>query len=163
VSRGAARADVPRRSSPARVAKTTAAAKYVVCGLEPETVSLIGRLKRWAQRLRVEVYALFLAYKDPRVPWYARAFAAVVVAYAFSPIDLILDPIPVLGYLDDLVIIPLGVVLAIKMIPLQILAECREEARGAKDGPVSRVAAVVVVALWIALAALSVWLVARVF
>jgi uncharacterized membrane protein YkvA (DUF1232 family) len=126
-------------------------------------VNLFGRLKRWAQRLRVEVYALYLAYKDPRVPWYARAFAAVVVAYAFSPIDLIPDPIPVLGYLDDLVIVPLGVALAIKMIPPQILAACREEARGAKDRPVGRVAAVVVVALWIALAASAVWLVARAF
>jgi uncharacterized membrane protein YkvA (DUF1232 family) len=126
-------------------------------------VSLIGRLKRWAQRLRVEVYALYLAYKDPRVPWYARAFAAVVVAYAFSPIDLIPDPIPVLGYLDDLVIVPLGVALAIKMIPPQVLAERREEARGVKDRPVSRVAAVVVVAVWITLAALSVWFVARAF
>jgi uncharacterized membrane protein YkvA (DUF1232 family) len=126
-------------------------------------VSPFARLKRWAQRLRVEVYALFLAYKDPRVPWYARAFAAVVVAYAFSPIDLIPDPIPVLGYLDDLVIIPLGIALAIKMIPSQILAGCREEARGTKDRPIGRVAAVVVVAVWITLAALAVWLVARAF
>ena len=95
-------------------------------------MSPIGRLKRWALRLKVEVYALYLAYKDPRVPWYARAFAAVVVGYAFSPIDLIPDPIPVLGYLDDL-IIPLGVALAIRMVPPQILAECREEARDTKD------------------------------
>jgi uncharacterized membrane protein YkvA (DUF1232 family) len=125
-------------------------------------VNSIGRLKRWAQSLKVEVYALYLAYKDPRVPWYARVFAAVVVGYAFSPIDLIPDPIPVLGYLDDLVIIPLGIALAIKMIPPQILAECREEARGVKDRPVGKVAAVVVVTVWIALAALGVWLVARV-
>ena len=111
----------------------------------------------------MEVYALFLAYKDPRVPWYARAFAAVVVGYAFSPIDLIPDPIPVLGYLDDLVIIPLGISLAIRMIPPQVLDECREEAREARDRPVSRVAAVVVVAVWVALAALAVWLVARAF
>ena len=90
-------------------------------------MSPIGRLKRWARRLKVEVYALYLAYKDPRVPWYARAFAAVVVAYAFSPIDLIPDPIPILGYLDDLVIIPLGVALAIRMIPPPVLAECRED------------------------------------
>jgi uncharacterized membrane protein YkvA (DUF1232 family) len=123
----------------------------------------MGRLKRWAQRLRAEVYALYLAYKDQRVPWYARAFAAVVVAYAFSPVDLIPDPIPVLGYLDDLVIIPLGIALAIKMVPPQILAECREEARGVKDRPVGKVAAVVVVAVWIALAALGVWFVARAF
>ncbi|HWS81499.1 MAG TPA: DUF1232 domain-containing protein [Rubrobacter sp.] len=125
-------------------------------------MSKIGRLKRWAQRLRVEIYALYLVYKDPRVPWYARAFAAVVVAYAFSPIDLIPDPIPVLGYLDDLVIIPLGVALAIKMVPPRVLAECREEARGVEDRPVGKVAAVVVVAVWISLAALAVWLVARV-
>lgn len=118
---------------------------------------------RWARRLKVEVHALYLAYKDPRVPWYARVFAAVVVGYAFSPIDLIPDPIPVLGYLDDLVLIPLGVALAIRMIPPHVLAECREEARGMKYRPVSWVAAVVVVAVWVALVALAVWLMARAF
>jgi uncharacterized membrane protein YkvA (DUF1232 family) len=126
-------------------------------------VSFVERLKRWARRLKVEVHALYLAYKDPRVPWYARVFAAVVVGYAFSPIDLIPDPIPILGYLDDLVLIPLGVALAIRMIPPQVLTECREEAREMTDRPISRVAAVVVVALWVALAALAVWLVARSF
>jgi uncharacterized membrane protein YkvA (DUF1232 family) len=146
-----------------RTAKTTAADKYEFRGPQPATVSTIGRLKRWALRLKIEVYALYLAYKDPRVPWYARAFAAVVVAYAFSPIDLIPDPIPVLGHLDDLVIIPLGVALAIRMIPTTVLAECRQEARDAKDRPVSRVAAMVVVAVWISLTALAVWLVARAF
>ena len=80
----------------------------------------MGRLKRWAQRLRVEVYALYLAYKDEGA-LVCAGFAAVVVAYAFSPIDLIPDPIPVLGYLDDLVIIPLGVALAIKMVPPKFL------------------------------------------
>jgi uncharacterized membrane protein YkvA (DUF1232 family) len=126
-------------------------------------VSFLGRLKRWARRLKVEVHALYLAYKDPRVPWYARVFAAVVVGYAFSPIDLIPDPIPVLGYLDDLVLIPLGVALAIRMIPPHVLDECREEAREAKERPVSMVAAVVVVAVWVALAALVVWFLARAF
>ena len=123
----------------------------------------IERLESWARRLKVEVYALYLAYKDPRVPWYARVFAAVVVGYAFSPLDLIPDPVPVLGYLDDLILIPLGVALAIKMIPPPVLAECREKARNAKDRPVSKVAAVVVVVVWFTLAALAVWLVARVF
>ncbi|HEY6582146.1 MAG TPA: YkvA family protein [Rubrobacter sp.] len=123
----------------------------------------IERLESWARRLKVEVYAPYLAYKDPRVPWYARVFAAVVVGYAFSPIDLIPDPVPVLGYLDDLILIPLGVALAIKMIPPPVLAECREKARNAKDRPVSKVAAVVVVVVWFTLAALAVWLVARVF
>jgi uncharacterized membrane protein YkvA (DUF1232 family) len=116
-----------------------------------------------ARRLKVEIYALYLAYRDPRVPWYARVFAALVVGYAFSPIDLIPDAIPVLGYLDDLLIVPLGIALAVRMIPLPVLAECREEARNAKDGPVNKVAAVVVVAIWIALAALAVWLVAKTF
>ncbi len=82
------------------------------------------------------------------MPWYARAFAAVVVAYVFSPIELVYQ-IPVLGYLDDLAIIPLGSALAIELIPPQILAGCRAEARGAKDGMVGRVAAVVVVAVWL--------------
>jgi len=79
--------------------------------------SLTDRLKVWAGRLKAEVHALYLAYRDPRVPLHARLFAAVVVGYAFSPIDLIPDPIPVLGYLDDLLLVPLGVALAIRMIP----------------------------------------------
>jgi uncharacterized membrane protein YkvA (DUF1232 family) len=115
-------------------------------------VGPIRRLESWARRLKVEVYALYLAYKDQRVPWYARVFAVVVVGYAFSPIDLIPDVVPVLGHLDDLILIPLGVALAIKMIPPHVLAECRQEARDAKDRPVNRVAAVVVVVVWIALA-----------
>jgi uncharacterized membrane protein YkvA (DUF1232 family) len=126
-------------------------------------VGPIRRLESWARRLKVEVYALYLAYKDQRVPWYARVFAVVVVGYAFSPIDLIPDVVPVLGHLDDLILIPLGVALAIKMIPPDVLAECRQEARDAKDRPVNRVAAVVVVVVWIALAALAVGLVTRAF
>ena len=125
--------------------------------------SLAGRLERWARRLKIEIYALYLAYRDPRVPWYARVFAALVVGYAFSPIDLIPDVIPVLGYLDDLLVVPLGIALAIRMIPSPVLAECREEARNAKDRPVNKVAAVVVVAIWIVLAASAVWLVAQAF
>jgi uncharacterized membrane protein YkvA (DUF1232 family) len=121
----------------------------------------LRRLESWARRLKVEVYALYLAYKDPRVSWYARIFAAVVVGYAFSPIDLIPDVVPVLGYLDDLILIPLGVALAIKMIPPHVLAECREKARDAKDRPVNKVAAVVVIIVWIALAALAVRLVTQ--
>jgi uncharacterized membrane protein YkvA (DUF1232 family) len=96
------------------------------------------------------------------VSWYARVFAALVVGYAFSPIDLIPDPIPVIGYLDDLILVPLGLALAIRMIPAEILAECREKARRLSKKPVNRVAAVVVVAVWLALAALAVYLVAGV-
>jgi uncharacterized membrane protein YkvA (DUF1232 family) len=126
-------------------------------------VGTIRRLESWARRLKVEVYALYLAYRDPRVSWYARVFAAVVVGYAFSPVDLIPDVIPVLGYLDDLVLVPLGVALAIRMIPPHVLAECRAKARDAEDGPVNKVAAVMVVIVWIVLAVLAVGIVARVF
>ncbi len=107
----------------------------------------------------METYALYLAYRDPRVPWYARVFAALVVGYAFSPIDLISEPLPFIGYLDDLILVPLGIALAIRMIPAEVLAECREKAKGLSKKPVNRVAAVVVVAVWLALAALGVYLV----
>jgi len=127
------------------------------------TTKPIGRLKRWARRLKQEIHALYLAYRDPRVPVYARIFAAIVVGYAFSPIDLIPDPIPILGYLDDLILIPLGVALAIRMIPEPVLAECREKARLAADEekPVNRTAAAVVVAVWLSLAVLAIFLVAK--
>ena len=120
------------------------------------------RLKRWAGRLKTELHALYLACGDRRVPWYARALAVAVVAYAFSPIDLIPDPIPVLGYLDDLILVPLGIALAVRMIPPDVLAERRAEARAAAAGPKAGSkgtnAAVVVVVGWLALAALAVYL-----
>jgi uncharacterized membrane protein YkvA (DUF1232 family) len=121
-----------------------------------------GHLKRWAGRLQAEVYALYLAYRDPRVPIHARVFAACVVGYALSPIDLIPDPIPVFGYLDDLVLIPLGIALAIRMIPAHVLAECRERARRvAKEKPTNRVAAAAIVVVWLSLAALAIFLTMR--
>jgi uncharacterized membrane protein YkvA (DUF1232 family) len=127
------------------------------------TRNWIDSWKRRARELQTEVYALYLAYRDPRVPWYARAFAALVVGYAFSPIDLIPDIVPVLGYLDDLVLIPVGVAIAIRLIPPIVLAECRDRASQemAHGKPVSRVAAVVIVALWLLLAAGAVVLVRR--
>jgi uncharacterized membrane protein YkvA (DUF1232 family) len=114
--------------------------------------------KQRARELKIQIYAIYLAYHDPRVPLYARIFAAGVVGYAFSPIDLIPDPIPILGYLDDLVIVPLGIALALKMIPPEVIAECREKSREVmKQGkPVNKVAAVVIVAIWILLAVLIV-------
>src|ERR671939_401473 len=92
------------------------------------TVPMLQRWKQRARRLKAEIYALYLAYKDPRVPWYARLVAACVVGYAFSPIDLIPDPIPILGYLDDLVIVPAGIALAIRLVPPAVLRECRAKA-----------------------------------
>ena len=110
-------------------------------------------MQRWKQQLKLlkqETYAIYIACKDPRVPWYARLLAAAVVAYAFSPIDLIPDVIPVIGYLDDLILVPLGIALVIKMIPPDVLAECREKAITAMaDGkPTNWVAAIIVVILW---------------
>jgi uncharacterized membrane protein YkvA (DUF1232 family) len=118
--------------------------------------SVLNKWKAHARQLKTEVFALFLAYKDPRTPWYAKIFTAVVVGYAFSPIDLIPDPIPILGYLDDLVLVPLGAYLAVKMIPAQVMEESREKAKDimAQGKPINKVAAVVIVLIWIGLAVL---------
>lgn len=118
------------------------------------TPTFLARWEGRARQLKQEVYALYLAYRDPRVPWYARLLAAGVVAYAFSPLDLIPDFIPVLGYLDDLVLIPLGVALAIRLLPPAVLAECREEARQiiARGKPTNWAAAGVIVVVWLLLA-----------
>ena len=114
-------------------------------------------LESWrslARKLKTETFALYLAYRDPRTPWYAKAFAALVVAYAFSPLDLIPDPIPVLGYLDDLLLIPLGVFLALKMIPLEVMGEARARADEvvAQGKPVSRLGMAIVGSLWLLIA-----------
>ena len=119
---------------------------------------MLESLKHKARLLKTEVYAIYLAYKDPRVPWYARIFAVCVVGYAFSPIDLIPDPIPIIGYLDDLILVPLGIALALKMIPKEVTVECREQAEVTmlQNTPVNRVAAVLIIGMWIGLAILAV-------
>jgi uncharacterized membrane protein YkvA (DUF1232 family) len=108
-----------------------------------------------ARRLQHEVYALYLACRDPRVPWYAKALAASIVAYAFSPIDLIPDFIPVLGHLDEIVLLPLGVLAVRALIPELVMAECRVRADAAFRGgkPVSRLGAAIILAIWLLLAA----------
>jgi uncharacterized membrane protein YkvA (DUF1232 family) len=128
-----------------------------------EAMSLVDRWKLRARQLRTELRALYSAYRDPRVPWYARVVAACVLAYAFSPIDLIPDPIPILGYLDDLVLVPLGIALAIHLMPADVLREHREAAHLAEDEerPVNRVGAGIVILVWVALFILGVWLVRR--
>ncbi len=117
------------------------------------------RWKQWAKQLKLSLHAPYLAYGDPRTPWYAKVAAACVVGYAFSPIDLIPDFIPLLGYLDDLVLLPLGVALALRLIPGEVMAECREKAREqeAEGRPFSKVAAAVIVMIWLALAGLAIW------
>jgi uncharacterized membrane protein YkvA (DUF1232 family) len=107
--------------------------------------------KHRAKQLKMETYGLYLAYKDPRTPWYAKIFSMCVVGYAFSPIDLIPDFIPVLGYLDDLILLPLGVIIAVKMIPKPVLEECRQKARERieQGKPLNWFAGSVVILVWL--------------
>jgi len=113
-----------------------------------------------AHRLRNETYALYLAYRDPRTPWYARLFAACVVAYAFSPVDLIPDVIPVLGYLDDFLLVPLGMFLALKLIPTEVMADCRRRALALQQRPAANwFAGGLILGLWLLVALLALlWL-----
>ncbi len=125
-------------------------------------VEFINFWKRKALALKRQVMTLYFAYRDPRTPWYARAFAALVVAYAFSPIDLIPDFVPVLGYLDDLVLVPLGVWLALKMVPPQVMADSRARAEAGLGEAKGRFKfmAVVIVGLWLLVLALVIlWIV----
>lgn len=119
---------------------------------------MLDRLKRWARAIKRDVHALYLAARDSRVPWPAKAVAVLVAGYALSPIDLIPDFIPVLGYLDDLIIVPLGIWLAVRMIPPAIMAEHRATADAAAQRPVSKAGAAAIVTIWILLAAVAAWI-----
>jgi uncharacterized membrane protein YkvA (DUF1232 family) len=125
--------------------------------------TVLERAKQWARAIKRDVLALWLAARDPRVPWYAKALAAAVAAYALSPIDLIPDFIPVLGYLDDLVIVPLGILLVIWLIPAPLMTEFRARASTLAERPRSTTAAVVIVLIWIAAAAHCGWWLWRAF
>lgn len=124
----------------------------------------IEKWKRQAKQLKVEVYALYLAYQDPRVPWFAKVFVACLVGYAFSPIDLIPDFIPIIGYLDDLILIPLGIKLALSMIPENVMNESREKARETpgQGKLVNWAAMTVIILIWISLAVLAIAYIARI-
>jgi uncharacterized membrane protein YkvA (DUF1232 family) len=113
---------------------------------------VLHKLKEEARRLKRNVYVIYLAYKDPRVPWLVKAFVICVVAYAFSPIDLIPDFIPVLGYLDDLIIVPLGVALALRMIPDPVLDDCRLKAEEMRNNgkPANWFTGVLIIIIWVA-------------
>jgi uncharacterized membrane protein YkvA (DUF1232 family) len=124
---------------------------------------MLERTKQWARVLRRDVHALYRAARDPRVPWYAKALALLVAGYALSPIDLIPDFIPVVGYLDDVILVPLGILLAVKLIPPGIMAEHRALAAAAQERPVSRGAAIIIVVIWLACAALAGWFCYRLF
>lgn len=117
------------------------------------------RLDGWRQRARLikrDTLALYLACRHPRTPWYAKLCAALVAAYALSPIDLIPDVVPILGYLDDVILVPLGIVVAVRLIPGPVLAECREQAEVMVDRPTNRAAASIIVVVWIVAAAVLV-------
>lgn len=115
---------------------------------------MIKRMKQWARRIKQDVVAIWLAARDPRTPRMAKVLALLVAAYAVSPIDLIPDFVPVLGYLDDLIIVPLGILLVVRLIPADLMAEFRRAAADMSNRPVSRTAAAVFVAIWVLAAAL---------
>lgn len=114
-------------------------------------------MREWARRIKRDVVALWIAARDRRTPWAARLLAAAVAAYALSPIDLIPDFIPVLGYLDDIVIVPLGILLVVRLVPPALMAEFRAEAERRAGRPSSRAGAAAIVLLWAAMAGVLLW------
>lgn len=117
----------------------------------------LQQAKTWARSIKRDIVALWIAARDQRVPWYAKLAAGCVAAYALSPIDLIPDFIPVLGYLDDIILVPLGIMLAVRLIPAALMAEFRATAAARVSRPMSRIAAAVVILVWLGTLALFVW------
>ncbi|MBR0754801.1 DUF1232 domain-containing protein [Bradyrhizobium jicamae] len=122
---------------------------------------MFSSIKAWARDLKRDSHAIYLAARDPRVPWYAKALAVAVAAYALSPIDLIPDFIPVVGYIDDLILVPLGIWLVVRLVPDDVMAESRAKASAAGRRPISRAGMVAIIALWIFGVAGLLWLIAR--
>ncbi|MEI4525604.1 YkvA family protein [Priestia megaterium] len=112
---------------------------------------MLNQLKLWAKKLKKQLFILYLAYKDERVSWYTKVFTACVVAYAFSPIDLIPDFIPVLGYIDDIIIVPLGIMLALKMLPKNVIEDCtiKVEELIQNEKPKNWVAGSIIIIVWL--------------
>ncbi|SFO66998.1 Uncharacterized membrane protein YkvA, DUF1232 family [Mesorhizobium sp. NFR06] len=120
-------------------------------------MSALDSARQWARGIKRDVVALWIAARDPRVPWYAKATAGAVAAYALSPIDLVPDFIPIVGYLDDLLIVPVGIMLAVKLVPSDLMQEFREEATR-HEKPVSKAGLAFVIALWVLAALALLWL-----
>src|SRR4029453_3384391 len=125
--------------------------------------TMIEQTRQWARIVKRGAHALYLAARDPRVPWYAKMLALCVAGYALSPIDLIPDFIPVLGYLDDVIIVPLGILAVVRLIPADVMAQHRHLAAASMDHPVSRTAAVMISCIWVASAMVLGWLAYRWF
>src|SRR3954447_8407935 len=119
---------------------------------------MLSRIKSWASGLKRDAYAIYLASRDPRVPWYAKALAIAVAGYALSPIDLIPDFIPIVGYLDELILLPLGIWLVVSLIPPAIMVEYRARADAAGQRPTSRAGMIAIILLWIAGASILAWI-----
>ena len=118
---------------------------------------MFSKWKEKAKKLKQEIYTLYLAYKDPRVPWYGKIFIIITVGYAISSIDLIPDFIPIIGYLDDLILLPLGILLSIKMIPKEVMKECRRESvKGIKDSKFIFIGLTIIIGIWILLINLAI-------
>jgi uncharacterized membrane protein YkvA (DUF1232 family) len=115
-------------------------------------------LRKWASALKQQALVVYFAARDPRTPWAVRLLALLVAAYALSPIDLIPDFIPVLGYLDDLILVPMGVLLVLRLVPIEVMQSARERASSVLERPISRAMAVVIVSIWVLLATgLGLW------
>jgi uncharacterized membrane protein YkvA (DUF1232 family) len=127
------------------------------------SIAFCIRLRHWARLITRDLNAVYLASRDPRVPWYAKTLALVVVAYALSPIDLIPDVIPVIGHLDDVVLVPLGLWLVIRLIPPVLMLEFRSAAVQEGRLPASQRAAIVIITIWILVCGIIVWQLFRVF
>jgi len=122
---------------------------------------MLNRVKHWARVIKRDVHAVYLAGRDPRVSWHAKGIAILVACYALSPIDLIPDFIPILGYLDDLIIVPLGIWVVVRLIPAEIMAEHRATAEALARRPSSKAGAAIIVTIWVLLAGFSGWIVYR--
>lgn len=120
-------------------------------------MSFLATLKQRARALKADALALYFAARHPATPWYAKLAAFLIVAYAFSPVDLVPDFIPVLGYLDEVILLPLGIALTLKLVPEDVMRECRARATGVLQKPVNWLAGAVIVLIWIGLAVLSGW------
>jgi len=110
---------------------------------------MLSRIKAWARGLTRDGHAIYLTSRDPRVPWYTQVLAIAIAAYALSPIDLIPDFIPIVGYLDDLIILPFGIWLVVSLIPEEVMVECRAKADAAGRRPLSRAGLITIIVLWI--------------